>query len=46
MIIESLLLSSDLDEYRFLKNSNKNIEGVDDIVDFKQLLVRFGPDTV
>ena len=39
MDLEALLLSEDLDEYRFIKNSNKNIEGVDDKADFKLLLV-------
>lgn len=28
-----------MDEYRFVKNSNKSIEGVDDAVEFKHLLV-------
>ena len=39
LYIEGLLLSSDLDHYRFIKNSNKDIEGVDDVTEFKQLLV-------
>ena len=32
-----LLLGTDLSEYEFIKNSNKNIEGVDDVADFKSL---------
>ena len=34
-----LFLSDDLDQYRFLRNSNKNILGVDDGQSFKQLRV-------
>ncbi|KAJ3214245.1 hypothetical protein HK099_006953 [Clydaea vesicula] len=34
---KKLLLGNDLNEYAFVKNSNKNIEGVDDVADFKSL---------
>ena len=36
---ETLLLDGTLNDYRFIKNSNKNIEGVDDVQEFKDLLV-------
>jgi myosin protein heavy chain len=32
-----LLLSSNLNDYAFIKNSNKDIEGVDDVADFRSL---------
>ncbi|TPX34846.1 hypothetical protein SmJEL517_g02611 [Synchytrium microbalum] len=34
---EKFLLTDNLNDYRFLKSSNKNIEGVDDATDFKSL---------
>ena len=38
---EKLLLDGALTDYRFIKASNKNIEGVDDVQDFQTLLVGF-----
>lgn len=43
-------MSSDLNEYTFIKNSNKNIEGVDDVADFKLLkesmdIIKFSQDS-
>ncbi len=37
--IESLLLDGTLNDYEFVKNSNKNIDDVDDAVEFKDLCV-------
>ncbi|TPX44704.1 hypothetical protein SeLEV6574_g04325 [Synchytrium endobioticum] len=34
---DKFLLKDNLNEYRFIKTSNKNIEGVDDAADFKSL---------
>jgi myosin heavy subunit len=36
---KQLFLSDDLDHYRFIRDSNKNILGVDDGKSFKQLRV-------
>lgn len=47
--LEQLLLSSNLNDYTFVKNSNKDIEGVDDMADFKALtdamrIIKFSPE--
>ncbi|KAJ1515938.1 hypothetical protein HMI54_012844 [Coelomomyces lativittatus] len=34
---EKLLIDGGLDDYNYTKNSNKNIDGVDDVADFKTL---------
>lgn len=39
--LEKLLLDGGLSDYQFIKNSNKQIEGVDDAVDFASILVSF-----
>jgi len=39
--IENLLLDGSLNDYEFVKNSNKNIDDVDDANEFKDLCVRF-----
>ena len=36
---EKLLLSDDLNLYKFIRNTNKNINGVDDRQSFKKLIV-------
>ncbi|KAI8899618.1 P-loop containing nucleoside triphosphate hydrolase protein [Globomyces pollinis-pini] len=41
-IKDSLLLDGTASDYRFTKNSNKNIDGVDDAVDFKALCESLG----
>ena len=38
---EQLFLNRDLDQYKFIRNTNKNISGVDDGQNFKNLIVYF-----
>lgn len=35
--VEQLLIDGGLNDYTFIKNSNKNIDGVDDVADFNQV---------
>jgi myosin protein heavy chain len=39
-IKSKLLLEGGLNDYKYTKQSNKNIDGVDDVADFKSLKVR------
>lgn len=36
---QQLLIDGGVSDYRFIKNSNKNIDGVDDVADFKAIRV-------
>jgi myosin heavy subunit len=36
------LLDGTLNDYGFIKNSNKNIDGVDDAAEFASIIVTFG----